>query len=98
MGGTRMPPSLPLRTQPTTRKSPPPDLVYPFQIWIRSYTLTHQKQVKNTFTHEIILLLRILARIFAADRRPGAIPVQVQPTAREAKVRLCCLKMRTEMP
>jgi hypothetical protein len=64
----------------------------------RRYTLTHVSQVENVFTYKNILLLRIAAPIFVVDRRPGATPVQVQPTAREAKVRLCCLKMRTEMP
>jgi hypothetical protein len=29
-------------------------------------------------------------------RRPGAIPVQVKPQAREPKVLPCCLKVRTE--
>jgi hypothetical protein len=62
------------------------------------YTPAYRKQVEDTFTYDFILLLRIAAPIFAVDRRPGATPVQVQPTAREAKVRLCCLKMRTEMP
>lgn len=40
--------------------------------------------------------MKVGVYIGGIDRRPGAIPVQVQPKAREAKALLCCLKMRAD--
>lgn len=38
----------------------------------------------------------LIAMFLPLKRRPGAIPVQVKPQAREARVLPCCLKVRTD--